>query len=61
VPTDAPHNVGKIYDIRGQRDRAVQQYRKAVDTADDSFSVQAETKKCLNRPCEERIIPWPTP
>jgi hypothetical protein len=53
--------VGKIYDIRGQRDRAVQQYRKAVDTADDSFSVQAETKKCLNRPCEERIIPWPTP
>jgi tetratricopeptide (TPR) repeat protein len=54
-------NIGKIYDIRGQRYRALPMYRKAVDTEDDSFSVQAETKKCLNRPCEEHNIVWPSP
>ena len=40
-------NLGKIYDIRGQRYRALPYYHKAVDTTDDSFSVQAEAKKCL--------------
>jgi tetratricopeptide (TPR) repeat protein len=52
-------NLGKIYDIRGQRYRALPYYHKAVDTADDSFSVQAEAKKCLNEPCLEHNIAWP--
>ena len=52
-------NIGKIYDIRGQRDRAVLRYHKAADTADDSFSAQAEAKKCLKQACQERTIPWP--
>ena len=53
-------NIGKIYDIRGQRFRALPMYRKAVDTADDSFNAQAEAKKCLNQPCEEHFIAWPS-
>jgi len=44
-------NIGKIYDIRGgQRDRAVQEYQKAISTGDDTYSAQAEAKKYLGAP-----------
>jgi len=39
---------------------AIQQYRKAVDTAADSFSAQAEAKRYLKQACKERSIPWPS-
>jgi tetratricopeptide (TPR) repeat protein len=54
-------NLGKIFDIRGQRFRAIPMYQGAVDTGDDSFGAQAEAKKCLNKPCEEHRIVWPSP
>jgi tetratricopeptide (TPR) repeat protein len=43
-------NLGKIYDIRGDRDRALNQYQKAVNTGDDAYSAQAEAKKYLTEP-----------
>ncbi len=43
-------NLGKIYDIRGDRDRALNQYQKAVNTGDDAYGAQAEAKKYLTEP-----------
>lgn len=44
-------NIGKIYDIRGgQRDRAVGEYQKAINTGDDSYGAQDEAKKLLASP-----------
>jgi tetratricopeptide (TPR) repeat protein len=43
-------NRGKIYDIRGQRDRAVTEYQKAINTGDDSYGAQAEAGKYLKEP-----------
>jgi tetratricopeptide (TPR) repeat protein len=43
-------NRGKIYDIRGQRDRAVTEYQKAINTGDDSYGAQAEAEKYLKEP-----------
>jgi aminopeptidase N len=43
-------NRGKIFDIRGQRDRAVGEYQKAVNTGDDSYGAQAEAEKYLKEP-----------
>jgi len=44
-------NIGKIYDLRGgQRDRAVQEYQKAVNTGDDSYGAQAAAKEYLMTP-----------
>ena len=43
-------NRGKIYDIRGQRDRAVTEYQKAINTGDDSYGAQAEAAKYLKEP-----------
>jgi tetratricopeptide (TPR) repeat protein len=43
-------NLGKIFDIRGQRDRAVGEYQKAVNTGDDSYGAQAEANKYLSEP-----------
>lgn len=43
-------NLGKIYDIRGQRDRAVTEYQKALNTGDDSYGAQAEAQKYINEP-----------
>ncbi len=42
--------IGKIYDILGQRQRAMAEYNKAVNTKDDTFGAQAEAKKWLNTP-----------
>jgi len=43
-------NRGKIFDIRGQRDRAVTEYQKAVNTGDDSYGAQGEAEKYNKEP-----------
>jgi aminopeptidase N len=43
-------NLGKIYDIRGDRPRAITQYQRAVSTGDDSFGAQSDAKKYINEP-----------
>jgi tetratricopeptide (TPR) repeat protein len=43
-------NRGKIFDIRGQRDRAVTEYQKAVNSGDDSYGAQAEAEKYSKEP-----------
>jgi len=43
-------NMGKIYDIRGQRDRATTEYQKAANTGDDAYGAQGEVEKLLKEP-----------
>lgn len=43
-------NLGKIYDISGQRDRAVDQYNQAIRTKDDTAGAQEEAAKYLKTP-----------
>jgi aminopeptidase N len=43
-------NLGKIFDIRGSRERAVTEYQKAVNTGDDAYGAQAEAQKYMNEP-----------
>jgi tetratricopeptide (TPR) repeat protein len=40
-------NLGKIFDITGQRDRAVNEYNLAMRTKDDTQSAQEEATKYL--------------
>jgi aminopeptidase N len=42
--------LGKIYDILGQRQRALAEYTKAVNTKDDTDGAQAEAKKWIENP-----------
>jgi tetratricopeptide (TPR) repeat protein len=42
--------LGKIYDILGQRQRALAEYTKAVNTKDDTNGAQAEANKWLATP-----------
>ena len=43
-------NLGKIYDIRGQRERAVTEYQKAVNTSDDAYGAQGEAEQYIANP-----------
>ena len=43
-------NIGKILDIRGQRERAVNEYLKALNTRDDAYGAQAEAERYSNAP-----------
>ncbi len=43
-------NLGKIYDVSGQRDRAVDQYNQAIRTKDDTAGAQEEATKLLKTP-----------
>ncbi len=43
-------NLGKIYDILGQRQRAMAEYTKAINTKDDTDGAQAEAQKWLKTP-----------
>jgi aminopeptidase N len=43
-------NLGKIYDFRGDHERAVPEYQKAISTGDDSFGAQADAQKFINTP-----------
>jgi aminopeptidase N len=42
--------LGKIYDILGQRQRAMAEYNKALNTKDDTDGAMAEAKKWLDTP-----------
>lgn len=42
--------LGKIYDILGQRQRAMAEYTKALNTKDDTYGAQAEAQKWLATP-----------
>jgi tetratricopeptide (TPR) repeat protein len=43
-------NRGKIFDIRGQRERATTEYQKGINTGDDSYGAQAEAEKYTKEP-----------
>ena len=43
-------NLGKIYDVSGQRDRAVDQYNQAIRTKDNTAGAQDEAAKYLKTP-----------
>ena len=43
-------NLGKIYDSRGDHERAVVEYQKAVGTGDDSYGAQADAQKYIQQP-----------
>ncbi len=45
--------LGRIYDIQGDRTRAVNEYSKARQTADDTGGAQAEAEKSLKKPYAE--------
>lgn len=47
-------NIGKIYDLRIQRERALIEYQKAVNTADDAYGAQAEAQAHIERPFRSR-------
>lgn len=47
-------NLGKIYDLRIQRDRALIEYEKAVNTGDDAYGAQAEVQRHIERPFRVR-------
>ncbi|HET9410066.1 MAG TPA: M1 family aminopeptidase [Candidatus Sulfotelmatobacter sp.] len=44
--------LGKIFDITGQRERAVNEYRQAVQTNDDTFGALEEARKYLQKAYE---------
>jgi aminopeptidase N len=43
-------NLGKIYDFRGDHERAIPEYQKAISTGDDSYGAQAEAQKYISTP-----------
>jgi TolA-binding protein len=45
--------LGKIFDVTGQRDRAVNEYRQAVRTHDNTGGAQAEAAKYSSKPYEQ--------
>lgn len=47
-------NLGKIFDITGQRDRAVNEYNLALRTKDDTQGAQEEAGKYLKTPYERQ-------
>jgi tetratricopeptide (TPR) repeat protein len=54
-------NIGKILDLRGQRQRAVEAYQKAVDTDNNAYGAQVEAKKYLKEPFLGTNLFWPAP
>jgi hypothetical protein len=42
--------LGKVFDLTGQRERAINEYRRALDTNDDTQGAQAEARKYLQEP-----------
>jgi aminopeptidase N len=45
-------SLGKIFDLTGQRERAVNEYQQAIRTKDDSQGALAEANRYLERPYE---------
>jgi len=50
-------HLGMIFDITGQRDRAVNEYNQAVRTKDNTQSAQEEAAKYLKKPYERKKSP----
>jgi len=44
--------VGKIFDVTGQRERAINEYRQAIQTNDDTFGALEEARKYLAKAYE---------
>jgi aminopeptidase N len=49
--------LGKIFDLTGQRERAINEYTKAIETNDDTGGAQAEAQKLINSPYTEGSAP----
>jgi aminopeptidase N len=47
-------NLGKIFDVTGQRDRAVNEYKLALRTHDNTFGAQEEATKYTAKPYEQK-------
>ncbi len=47
-------NLGKIFDVTGQRDRAVNEYKLAVRTRDNSGGAQEEAGRYMTHPYEQK-------
>jgi tetratricopeptide (TPR) repeat protein len=43
-------NLGKVYDSRGDHERAIPEYQKAISTGDDAYGAQAEAEKYIKTP-----------
>ena len=43
-------NLGKIFDMAGQRDRALNEYQKALDTNDNTQGAQQIAQKHIEEP-----------
>jgi tetratricopeptide (TPR) repeat protein len=49
--------LGKIFDITGQRERAVNQYRQAIQTNDNTQGALDEARKYIQKPYEREKQP----
>ena len=47
-------NLGKIFDVTGQRDRAVNEYKQAIRTHDNTGGAQEEAAKYSAKPYEQK-------
>jgi hypothetical protein len=47
-------NLGKIFDVTSQRERAVSEYHQAVRTKDNTQNAQEEAAKYLKAPYERK-------
>jgi len=45
--------LGKIFDATGQRDRAVNEYQRALQTNDNTQGALEEANRCIQKPCTE--------
>jgi tetratricopeptide (TPR) repeat protein len=50
-------NLGKIFDITGQRERAVNEYQQAVRTKDNTQGAQEEAARYLKAPYQRQTKP----
>jgi tetratricopeptide (TPR) repeat protein len=53
--------LGKIFDLLGQRERAVNEYSKAKQTNDDTGGAQLEAERYLKKPYSEGGVLMATP
>jgi hypothetical protein len=44
--------LGKIFDITGQRERAIGEYRQAIQTNDDTFAALEEARRYMQKAYE---------
>jgi tetratricopeptide (TPR) repeat protein len=51
-------NLGKIFDITGQRERAVNEYNLAIRTKDNTQGAQEEAARYLKLPFERKTDTW---